>query len=470
MPTANTSNPGANLGYWLGIYGLFAVLTGVTTWLACYQMSLKIVPISAKALHWNILKTAMKAPMSFFATTDTGITTNRFSQDMQLIDTTLPGALLNTSFQIGSAIATGILTSIATKYLAITIPFIIVILFVVQKFYLRTSRQLRLMDLEAKSPLYSHFIESLNGLVTLRAFGWSESSIKKNIKFLDASQKPYYLLFSIQRWLNFVLDMIVAGIAIILISLTVALKGKISPGFLGIALVQVMDFGQVLSALISYWTLLETSIGAIARVKSFAAETPCEDLAGEDRTPPENWPQNGYVEFEGVSASYNQDSPSVLNNVTFSIQKGEKIGIVGRTGSGKSSLLLTLFRMLDLESGTINVDNIDISTVCRQDIRSSLIALPQDPFFLNGSVRLNADPMEACEDVDIETALRKVGLLEIVVEKGGLGVDMHVDFLSHGQRQLFCLARAMLRKSTILVLDEATSRYVHTLPNQNSNP
>lgn len=457
---AEASNEGANLGYWLGIYGVFAALAVIFIWFACWQSSIKMTPVSAKALHWTVLKTTMRAPMSFFARTDTGVTTNRFSQDMQLVDLTLPGSLINTSFQIGAVISAGILTSVATKYLALTIPFIAVTLFVVQKFYLRTSRQLRLMDLEAKSPLYTHFIESLSGLVTLRAFGWSEPSMRKNIQYLDASQKPYYLLFSVQRWLNLVLDLVVAGIAIILMSLTVALKGKISAGFLGIAMVEVMTFGQVLTNLITSWTLLETSLGAVARVKSFAAETPCEDLPGEDQSPPESWPQTGNVEFKGISASYSKTSPPVLHNVSFSIAKGEKIGIVGRTGSGKSSLLLTLFRMLDLDSGTITVDNLDISTLPRQVLRANLIALPQDPFFLNGTVRLNADPMERCEDGEIEIALRKVGLWDVVVEKGGLGTDMHAEFLSHGQWQLFCLARAMLRRSRILVLDEATSRFV----------
>ena len=154
--------------------------------------------------------------------------------------------------------------------------------------------------------------------------------MKKNIKFLDASQKPYYLLFSIQRWLTVVLDLIVACIAIILMSLTVGLKGKISPGLLGIALVQIMDIGQILSQLITSWTMLETSLGAISRVKGFEAETPCEDLPGENQTLPEHWPKAGSVEFKGISASYTKTSPPVLNNVSFSIAKGEKVGIVGR--------------------------------------------------------------------------------------------------------------------------------------------
>jgi ATP-binding cassette subfamily C (CFTR/MRP) protein 1 len=198
----------------------------------------------------------------------------------------------------------GILTCVATKYIAAIVPFICVVLFYVQRFYLRTSRQLRLMDIEAKAPLYSHFIESLNGLATIRAFGWSSNAIRANTELLDRSQRPYYLLFCIQRWLTLVLDLSVACIAIILMGLTVALKNRISPGLLGIALVNIMEFGIVLSLLISSWTLLETSLGGIARIKSFATYTPCEDLEAESQTPPPNWPSRGDVSFNNISASY----------------------------------------------------------------------------------------------------------------------------------------------------------------------
>lgn len=160
------------------------------------------------------------------------------------------------------------------------------------------------MDIEAKAPLYSHFIESLHGLATIRAFGWSRNAIRTNTQLLDRSQRPYYLLFCIQRWLTLVLDLSVACIAIILMGLTVALKGKISPGLLGIALVNVMEFGQVLSMLISAWTLLETSLGGIARIKSFATRTPCEDLEAEAEQLPPEWPSRGVVSFNNICASY----------------------------------------------------------------------------------------------------------------------------------------------------------------------
>ncbi|KAM3077467.1 hypothetical protein ACMFMG_006808 [Clarireedia jacksonii] len=460
----SAKGPIHSLGYWLGFYGLFAFLAVAFTSLVCYHLSLNMVTKSANNLHEKILTAAMHAPLTFFATTDSGVTLNRFSQDMQLVDLTLPSALINTAFQIGASIAMGILVCIATKYIAAIVPFICVVLFYVQRFYLRTSRQIRIMDIEAKAPLYSHFIESLYGLATIRAFGWSRNSIRANTRLLDRSQRPYYLLFCIQRWLTLVLDLSVACIAIILMGLTVALKNKISPGLLGIALVNIMEFGQVLSLLISSWTLLETFLGGIARIKSFATNTPCEDLEGEVQIPPPEWPSRGVVSFDNISASYNTNSAStmVLNSISFSATHGTKIGIVGRTGSGKSSLLLTLFRMLDLSQGSIIIDGIDISSVPRHKIRSRLTILPQDPFFLSGTVRLNADPLGRKSDEEIISALVKVGLWEAIRENGGLdawiGGSGSGEFLSEGQKQLFCLAGAILKKSKILVLDEATSR------------
>ncbi|KAH8805003.1 P-loop containing nucleoside triphosphate hydrolase protein [Xylogone sp. PMI_703] len=455
--SANETHPGERLGYWLGIYGLLAGLGAVAMLCCVYHMTLNIVLVSAKRLHWNILTAAMRAPLSFFTKTDVGTTTNRFSQDMQMVDLTLPSAVINCTFQLASVIGMAILTCLATKYLAVLLPFIATILFFVQRFYLLTSRQLRLMELEAKSPLYTHFIESLSGLVTLRGYGWSAYAMQKNIQLLDRSQQPYYLLFSIQRWLTLVLDMIVAGIAIVLMGLTVKLKDTINAGLLGVAMVNIMQFGQILSLLITFWTQLETSLGAIARIKAFSLETPSEDLPTEVQAVSEAWPSQGTVEFKNIVASYSPEASPVLKDVNISIKPGQKVGIVGRTGSGKSSLLLTLFRMLDFSSGSILIDGVDISTIPRQEIRSRLIALPQDPFFLSGTVRSNADPMGLMDDDSIMTALKKTGIWEVIETKGGLDADMHAEFLSHGQRQLFCLARAMLRKSRILVLDEAMS-------------
>ncbi|KAH7329994.1 putative ATP-binding cassette transporter [Rhexocercosporidium sp. MPI-PUGE-AT-0058] len=443
---------------YLGLYALLAITGMFALCLAVYILALKMVPRSAQMLHETLLNTVMGAPLSFFTKTDTGITTNRFSQDMTIIDTELPYSLIDFCFAMIGTIMGAILMCLSAGYFAITVPPVILLIWVLQKYYLRTSRQMRLLDLEAKSPLYSHFIESLSGLVTIRAFGWGETFQTRNLALLDASQKPYYLLFCIQRWLALALDLLVMALAVILMSLVVKLRSEISAGFVGLALLNVMSFNENLANIIKTWTNLETSLGAISRLISFSGHTASEKLPGENQTVPDNWPMHGSIEIKNVSASYTSDDNLVIRNLNMSIQPGEKIGICGRSGSGKSSLITTLFRMLEVtEDSSVTIDGIDITKLPRECVRSRLNAIPQEPFFIRGTVRANADPLSQHTDAAIISAIEKVHLWNIVHNKGGLDTLLDAEFFSHGQRQLFCLARAILRKSKVVILDEATS-------------
>jgi ABC-type multidrug transport system fused ATPase/permease subunit len=197
-----------------------------------------------------------------------------------------------------------ILIGVSSIYAAISFPIFLTALYFIQKFYLRTSRQLRLLDLEAKSPLYSQFLECLNGLSTIRAFGWQRALETMNRDMLDQSQKPFYLLFAVQRWLTLVLDMMVAAIAVLLIVIIVELRETLSAGFVGVALVNVILFSQSIKLLLTFWTNLETHIGSITRIKSFTSGAVSEDLPSEKEIPPPQWPQEGAIEFKSVSAAY----------------------------------------------------------------------------------------------------------------------------------------------------------------------
>jgi ATP-binding cassette subfamily C (CFTR/MRP) protein 1 len=201
-------------------------------------------------------------------------------------------------------IAQLVIIAVSAKYIAGVLPGCLLAYYFIQKFYLKTSRQLRIMDIEAKSPLFSNFLETIQGLTTIRAFGWEQEYGERNCKFLAESQKPFYLLYSVQRWLSLVLDMTVAGFAVVLVGIAVGTLGSISAGFLGLALVNVTQLSDSIKALITQWTILETALGAVTRVKTFTEGMDSEHLPGETDLPPDNWPVQGIIEYKGLSAYY----------------------------------------------------------------------------------------------------------------------------------------------------------------------
>ena len=328
---ANAKDPNGKLEFYLGIYAVLGFGAIVCLITSCWELIINMVPKSGERFHWALLKTVLGAPMSFFSVTDTGVTVNRFSQDLMLIDMELPVAALNTFATFVLVIAQMVLIGVASIYTAISFPIVLVALFFIQKCYLRTSRQLRLLDLESKSPLYSQFMEILSGLATVRAFGWQSALVDKARQLLNESQKPFYLLFAVQRWLTLVLDLMVAAIAVLLCVLVVKFRGRLDPGFVGVALLNVIMFSQSIKLLLTFWTNLETHIGSIARIKDFTETTTSEHLANETNIPDPSWPPKGAIEFRSLSAFYKPEEP-VLQSVDLKIEAGQKIGLCGRTG------------------------------------------------------------------------------------------------------------------------------------------
>ena len=342
--------------------------------------------------------------------------------------------------------------------MAITIPFVLIAIYSIQSVYLRTSRQIRFMDLEAKAPIYSHFIEVGEGVATIRAFGWQEDAKERNADLLDASQTPYYLMYCIQRWLQLVLDLLVAVMAVVVMALAVSLRSSTSAGLLGVALNNILGFNQSLGRLVREWTNLETSLAAISRVKSFSETTGSERDCDYADARLSSWPSSGNFVLSNVTASYtSDDSRLVLDDISFEILAGQRIGICGRTGSGKSSLLLTFLRLLELDSGSITIDGLDIANIPLQRLRSSITTVAQDPLLLPISIRKNLDSHGTATDESIIVALRKVCLWDMISERGGLDAILLKDSVSQGQLQLIALARALLQTTMILLLDEATS-------------
>jgi ABC-type multidrug transport system fused ATPase/permease subunit len=223
-----------------------------------------------------------------------------------------------------------ILVGVASVYAAIAFPVVLGSLYVIQKVYLRTSRQLRLLEIEAKAPLLSHFTDCLSGLVTLRAFGWQDAMEEKNLKILDYSQRPFYSMYSAQRWLTLTLDLVVAGIAIVLINLVVALRGSLNAGYVGVALFNVILFSQTVKLLVQFWTNMETHIGSVVRVKDFTENVAKEDLPSENDPVPSSWPSQGGIEFDNVSASYGYvDTEESLATLQLTFYLGHRTSCCG---------------------------------------------------------------------------------------------------------------------------------------------
>ncbi|QPC72817.1 hypothetical protein HYE68_003569 [Fusarium pseudograminearum] len=449
-------------GYYLGVYAALQIIGVIWFAILIWFVIVLVAAKSGITLHKRLLSTVIRAPLSLFTTTDLGSITTRFSQDIGMIDNHLPLGLVVTLASFFGAIAKAGLLAASTPYIAATFPLLGAVYFYLQRAYLRTSRQLRLLDLEEKAPLYTQFLETLSGLATIRAFGWGSAVIEANHALVDRSQRPFYLLMIVQRWLVLVLDLTTAALALLLVGLAVRLRGEVDVGLTGVSLVQLISLSETVNLLIQFWTSIETSIGAVARIKQFAEDTGEENLPGETQEPPSQWPDKGAIQISDLTASYGngqEDAHQALDAVSFEIKSGEKVAICGRTGSGKSSVFLALLRLLDSSSGSITIDGISLSSLPRDTVRSRLITLTQDQFVLPGTLRHNADPRGVFSNMDINAVLRLVGLSDAIEQHGGLDAPFDEDALSHGQKQLFFLARAVLRKrdGKVVLLDEVTS-------------
>lgn len=410
--------------------------------------------------------------MTYLTNTKVGKITTLFSQDVEYIDNQLSTGVLNTANLFCNVLSTSILTVIPAPQLIPALPALIIVVAVSHRIYVRTSRQIRRISLESTAPLVNHFSESISGLPTIRAFGWNGKYIQKAQELLDWYTLPKYTITCAQNWLMVVLQLMVAGLAIVVVGTAVALRAQkgLNAGFVGVALVGVVSLGEMMTMFATNWANFESDLTALTRVREFSQLTPMEEDLGQNDSA-EWWPEKGEVEFRSVTASWRAGLEPALKDINLHIKAGEKVGVCGRTGSGKSSLVSALFRLMEHVTGGIYIDGVEISGLRLDTLRPRLVAIPQDPYFLlDDLVRDNLYPVDHPRKEDIKdevliTTLQKVKIWErlaSVVEKGTSPLDMKmadvVDSLSEGESQLFCLARALLTQGHLVVLDEATSR------------
>ncbi|KAG4289064.1 hypothetical protein FPRO06_03886 [Fusarium proliferatum] len=414
--TDDNAHGNGQAGYYLGIYAALQV-TAVIWFAVLIWYSMK-----SRCTYWilTVVETTIYRSPGTFVSLYHGRLGVNHNTDIGMVDNHLPFGLVVTLASFFGAIAKAGLLASSNPYIAAAFPLLGAVYFYLQRGYLRTSRQLRLLDLEEKAPLYTQFLETLSGLATIRAFGWGDAVIQANHTLVDRSQRPFYLLMIVQRWLVLVLDLTTAALALLLVGLAVRLREEVDVGLTGVSLVQLISLSETVNMLIQFWTSIETSIGAVARIKKFAEETGEENLPGETHQPPVQWPDKGAIQINNLTASYGDGDGEVikaLDAVSLEIKGGEKLGICGRTGSGKSSIFLALLRLLDSTSGSIIVDEIALSSVPRETIRCRLITLTQDQFVLPGTVRHNVDPLGIYSDVEIKEALRLVELVDPKTEE-----------------------------------------------------
>lgn len=407
---------GEHMWYYASIYFLFSLGSFCTLMATVANLYLIIAPRSGNTLHARLLRTVMNAPHSYFSTTDTGTTLNRFSADTSMIDRRLPNALIRVGQAFFRLLSQWAVLGIVQPLMITTLPLALGIVFVIQKYYLATSRQLRFLDLETQAAVNSSFLETLEGVATIRAFGWQRPFVNDNVKKVERYTRPLYMLMAIQRWLGVVLDLIVLGLAMLVISLMVIYKDTTTGGQIGIALNVILQANLSLLRLLQSWTSMETSLGAISRLRSFEKDVKPEGQPGESNRPPPTWPEHGRIDFDHMSAYYENTSTPVIRDMTVRIEPGKKVGVCGRTGAGKSSLLLSLLRLIEIESGTIKIDDLDVRTLERDAIRSRIITVPQDPMLvMTDTVRQNLDITgSAASDDEIIQALERVKLWSVL--------------------------------------------------------
>ncbi|KAK4996838.1 Transporter of the ATP-binding cassette (ABC) [Elasticomyces elasticus] len=497
--------------YYLGVYaalGLGYMIITLTREGVLFGGSIA----ASKRIHRRLIDSVVHAQFRFFDSTPLGQLMNRFSKDIEQVDQEIAPVAVGVVHCMASIITIIILISVITPRFLIAGVFISILYFLIGNFYIHSSRDLKRLESVQRSPLYQQFGETLSGMTTIRAYGDERRFIRENMDKINTYSRPFIYLWAANRWLAFRVDVTGALVSFFTGVFVILSVGRIDAGAAGLAMTYAVTFTENVLWFVRLYASNEQNMNAVERIKEYLDVDQEADMITDVR-PAANWPSKGSVEFIGYSTRYRKDFDLVLKRITFKILSGEKVGVVGRTGAGKSSLALALFRALEAEEGKILVDDVDIGLIGLQDLRENIVMVPQDPTLFSGTVRSNLDPFGLFTDEEIYTALRRVQLIGApsatpsrpatpavpgtptsssrnkVSQSSPTGhpdpptianqEDLPADppslenknifhnllspvaesgtNLSQGQRQLLCLARALLKSPKVLLMDEATA-------------
>uniref|UniRef100_A0A7N9ANN6 ABC-type glutathione-S-conjugate transporter n=1 Tax=Mastacembelus armatus TaxID=205130 RepID=A0A7N9ANN6_9TELE len=460
-PIVNGTQIDTNLK--LTVFGALGFVQGQLHSIAIFGTTVAISVcgiIASRQLHMDLLINVLRSPMSFFECTPSGNLLNRFAKEIDAIDCMVPDGLKMMLSYVFKLMEVCIIVLMATPFAAVIILPLAFLYAFVQSFYVATSCQLRRLEAVSRSPIYTHFNETVQGASVIRAFGEQSRFILQANKRVDFNQTSYFPRFVATRWLAVNLEFVGNGVVLAAAILSVMGKNTLSPGIVGLAVSHSLQVTGILSWIVRSWTDVENNIVSVERVNEYADTAKEASWSIEGSSLPQAWPHRGTIEFQDYGLQYRKGLELALKGITLNVQERDKVGIVGRTGAGKSSLALGIFRILEAAKGKIFIDGVNIADIGLHDLRSRITIIPQDPVLFSGSLRMNLDPFDTYTDEEVWSSLELAHLKNFVSnlpDKLNHECSEGGENLSLGQRQLVCLARALLRKTKILVLDEATA-------------
>jgi ABC-type multidrug transport system fused ATPase/permease subunit len=458
-------------GFYMGIYAFLGVAQAIFTFFMGV-ISGVFTYYAAQNLHAGAITRVMYAPLNtFFDVQPKGRILNRFTKDIDTIDNTLPDSMRMAISTLGSVFGAIILISILTYYFIVAVAAVLIFYIGGSLMYQRGSREVKRLDAVLRSALYSHFSETLSGLATVRAYQETARFHSDHARYMDIENRAYFFTICNQRYLGVRLDALGALLVFVTALLATIGANSINPAQIGLALSFMLTVSQAFSWASRQVSEVLNDMNSAERIQHYANEL-VQEAPQEvpEANLPAEWPQRGAIEFDNITLRYREGLPIVLNGITMSIAGGEKTAIVGRTGAGKSSLLTCLLRLIELEKGCIKIDGVDVSQIGLLDLRSRIGYLPQEPILFSGTIRSNLDPFNIYDDARLNDALKRSYLVASSTEdnanhhgnaNNSLSLETPLEEeggnLSLGQRSLVSLARALVKDSQIILLDEATA-------------